>query len=42
LVFTDKLMKINIENNEYILDHIDDLLKYKNELSNRTIALIEL
>lgn len=41
LVFTDKLMKINIENNEYILDHIDDLLKYKNELSNRTIALIE-
>lgn len=41
LVFTDKLMKINIENNEYILDHIDDLLKYKNELTNRTIALIE-
>lgn len=41
LLFTDKLMKINIENNEYILDHIDDLLKYKNELTNRTIALIE-
>lgn len=41
LVFNDKLMKISIENNEYILDHIDDLLKYKNELTNRTLLLLE-
>lgn len=41
LIFNGKLMKIAIENNEYILEHIDDLLKYKNELTNRTLALIE-
>lgn len=41
LVFNDTKMKISIENNEYILEHIDDLLKYKNELTNRTLALIE-
>jgi len=34
-------MKISIENNEYILEHIDDLVKYKNELTNRTLALVE-
>jgi hypothetical protein len=41
LVFNDSKMKIIIENNEYILDHIDDVLKYKNELTNRTLSLIE-
>ena len=41
LVFNDKSMKITIENNEYLLEHIDDLLKYKNELTNRTLFLLE-
>ena len=31
LGFNSGKMKISIENNEYILDHIDDLVKYKNE-----------
>lgn len=34
-------MKVIIDNNEYLLEHIDDLLKYKNELTNRTILLLE-
>lgn len=41
LVFNDSKMKFSIDNNEYLLENIDDLLKYKNELTNRTIALIE-
>lgn len=41
LGFNNGKMKISIENNEYILEHIDDLLKYKNELTNRTLALVE-
>ncbi|MEO8235359.1 MAG: type I restriction enzyme HsdR N-terminal domain-containing protein [Flavobacterium sp.] len=41
LVFSDSKMKVIIDNNEYILEHIDDLLKYKNELTNRTILLLE-
>ncbi|OOG65682.1 type I restriction enzyme HsdR N-terminal domain-containing protein [Flavobacterium sp. A45] len=41
LVFNEKSMKITIENNEYILQHTDDLLKYKNELINRTLLLLE-
>ncbi|MEO8516511.1 MAG: type I restriction enzyme HsdR N-terminal domain-containing protein [Flavobacterium sp.] len=41
LNFNDKCMKLSIDTNEYILDHIDDLLKYKNELTNRTILLLE-
>ena len=41
LVFTDSKMKLIIENNEYNLEHIDDLIKYKNELTNRTLLLIE-
>jgi len=41
LVFNGKSMKITIENNEYILENIDDLLKYKNELTNRTLLLLE-
>lgn len=40
LVFSDSKMKITIENNEYILDNIDDLMKYKNELTNRALALV--
>jgi predicted type IV restriction endonuclease len=41
LIVNDTKMKIFIDNNEYTLEHIDDLLKYKNELTNRTISLIE-
>jgi len=41
LGFNNGKMKISIENNEYILEHIDDLVKYKNELTNRTLALVE-
>lgn len=41
LVFKDSVMKIVIENNEYILENIDDVLKYKTELTNRTLSLIE-
>jgi predicted type IV restriction endonuclease len=41
LIFTDSKMKITIENNEYTLSHIDDILKYKNELTNRTLFLLE-
>ena len=31
-----------IGDNEYNLEHIDDFLKYKNELTNRTLLLIEI
>jgi hypothetical protein len=41
LAFNDSKMKILIENNEYVLDNIDDVLKYKNELTNRTLSLVE-
>ncbi|WP_022828493.1 type I restriction enzyme HsdR N-terminal domain-containing protein [Flavobacterium antarcticum] len=41
LVFNDTKMKLIIDNNEYILEHIDDVIKYKNELINRTLVLIE-
>jgi hypothetical protein len=41
LYFSDSKMKIVIDNNEYNIDHIDDLLKYKNELTNRTLFLLE-
>ncbi|RTY88001.1 type I restriction enzyme HsdR N-terminal domain-containing protein [Flavobacterium sp. GT3R68] len=41
LIFTDSKLKMHIENNEYHLDHIDDLLKHKNELTNRTLSLVE-
>lgn len=41
LMFNNSVLKIAIENNEYILDHIDDLLKYKNEITNRTMLLLE-
>ncbi len=41
LMFNNSSMKIAIDSNEYILEHIDDILKYKNELTNRTILLLE-
>jgi hypothetical protein len=41
LLFTDSKMKIQIENNEYVLEHLDDVIKYKNELTNRALALID-
>ncbi len=41
LVFSDSKMKIMIGDLEYFLDHIDDVLKYKNELTNRTLLLVE-
>ncbi|KAF2331086.1 type I restriction enzyme HsdR N-terminal domain-containing protein [Flavobacterium ginsenosidimutans] len=41
LVFTDAKLKIAIENNEYLLSNVDDVLKYKNELINRTLLLLE-
>lgn len=41
IVFNDSKLKLTIDNNEYILEHIDELLKYKNELTNRTLLLLE-
>ena len=41
LLFNNSKMKITIDSNEYILEHIDDLLKYKSPLTNRTLILIE-
>ncbi len=41
LMFTNSKMKIIIDDKDYILEHIDDLLKYKQELINRTKLLIE-
>jgi len=41
LIFNDKFMKIVIDTNEYLLEHIDDVMKYKNELTNRAILLLE-
>jgi hypothetical protein len=40
LIFSDNLKKIIIENNEYLLENIDALLKHKKELTDRTLALI--
>jgi hypothetical protein len=41
LVTNGGKMKIFIGDNEYNLEHIDDILKYKTELTNRTLLLIE-
>lgn len=41
LLFNGNKMKIFIGENEYNLDHIDDVLKYKTELTNRTLLLVE-
>jgi predicted type IV restriction endonuclease len=40
LKFTDSSKKITIHMNDYPLDSIDDILKYKNELSDRTLQLL--
>ncbi len=42
LKFTDSSMKISIGNNDYPLENLDDLLKFKNELNDRTLSLLEL
>lgn len=41
LIFNSSKMKIFIGDNEYNLEHIDDVLKYKTELTNRALLLIE-
>lgn len=41
LIFNDKFMKIVIDANEYLLEHIDDVMKHKNELTNRAIMMME-
>jgi len=41
LVFTDSKLKLIIENNEYLLSSVDDVLKYRLELQNRTLTLLE-
>ena len=41
LMFNNSTLKMGIENNEYILQHIDDIFKYKNELTNRTMLLLD-
>jgi hypothetical protein len=41
LKFTDNSKKIIIDNNETILDHLDDLLKFKTQLTDKTIGLLE-
>lgn len=41
LVFSDSKLKLVIENNEYLLSNLDEILKYKNELVNRALQLVE-
>jgi hypothetical protein len=41
LKFTDNSKKIIIDNNETPLDHLDDLLKFKTQLTDKTIGLLE-
>ena len=41
LKFTDSSKKILIDNKEYLLENIDEIIKYKNELIDRTLSLIE-
>jgi hypothetical protein len=41
LKFTDSIKKILIGLNDYPLDSIDDILKFKNELNDRTLSLLE-
>lgn len=41
LVFNGSKMKMFIGDNEYNLEHIDEILKYKTELINRTFLLLE-
>ena len=42
LKFTESTKKILIGLNEYPLENIDEILKFKNELIDRTISLLEL
>jgi hypothetical protein len=41
LKFSDSSKKIGIGMNDYPLESIDDILKFKNELNDRTISLLE-
>jgi hypothetical protein len=41
LKFTDSVKKICIGMNDYPLDSIDDILKFKNELNDRTLSILE-
>lgn len=41
LKFTDSSKKLFIDKNEYPLDSIDDVLKFKNELTERTLGLLD-
>jgi len=41
LKFTDSSMKITIGMDDYPLENIDDILKFKTELNDRTIGLLE-
>jgi hypothetical protein len=41
LKFTDSSKKIVIGMNDYPLESIDDILKFKNELNDRTLSLLE-
>lgn len=41
LKFTDNTKKLLIGLNEYPLDKLDDILKFKNELTDRTLSLID-
>ncbi|MEY4658972.1 MAG: hypothetical protein RJB36_738, partial [Bacteroidota bacterium] len=41
LKFTDNSKKIIIENNETPLEHLDDLLKFKTQLTDKTLGLLE-
>lgn len=42
LKFTDSSKKITIGMNDYPLESIDDILKFKNDLTERTLSLLEL
>jgi hypothetical protein len=41
LKFTDNSKKIIIDNTETVLDHLDDLLKFKTQLTDKTIGLLD-
>jgi len=41
LIFSGSKIKFYIGDNEYQLDHIDDVFKFKTELTNRALLLIE-
>lgn len=41
LKFTESVKKITIGMNDYPLENLDDILKFKNELTERTISLLE-